>query len=140
MSKNYFEILNLTPPATEEEIKQAYRTLAKIYHPDINPGPDAHQRFLEISEAYEFLLEDLKNKGGRIIYDQDDVISREYIEELRRKARERAEERARLRYEKLQKEHEEFQESGLYDAVLVLSYLMRYGGFLLCLLLVFFLL
>lgn len=133
MKKDYFEILNLKPPANEEEIKQAYRNLAKKFHPDVNPDPDAHQRFLEISEAYEYLLEELKHSNRRIIYDQDEVFTHEYIEEMRRRAKERAREKARIRLEKLQKEHEAFQESGLYDFVLILKYLGRYVLLFICL-------
>jgi curved DNA-binding protein CbpA len=134
MKKEYYDILNLEPSASEDEIKQAYRILAKKYHPDVNPDPDAHQLFLQISEAYEYLLDDLKNPRGRI-YDQEE-INPEFFEEMRRAARERAQERARQRFEKLQKEKEEYQESGLYDFVLVTSYLARYSLFLICLLLI----
>jgi curved DNA-binding protein CbpA len=132
MKKDYFEILNLKPPANEEEIKQAYRNLAKKFHPDVNPDPDAHLRFLEISEAYEYLLEELKHSNRRVIYDQDEVFTHEYIEEMRRRAKERAQEKVRMRLEKLKKEHEAFQESGLYDFVLILKYLGRYILLLLC--------
>lgn len=131
MKKSYFESLNLKPPASEEEIKQAYRILAKQYHPDVNPDPDAHQKFLEISEAYEYLLEEARSSHGRTIYDHSD-IDPEYFEEMRRVARERAQERARMRFEKLQKEHEAFQESGWYDFVLLANYIGRFTLLLLC--------
>lgn len=130
MKKEYYQVLNLKPSANEEEIKQAYRILAKKFHPDINPDPDAHQRFLEISEAYEYLIEDIKYSRGRI-YDQDE-IDPEYFEEIRRVARERAQERARQRFEKLRKEKEEYQESGLHDFVLATSYLGRFALFAFC--------
>ena len=53
----YYKILNVTPQASDEEIKQAYLILAKIYHPDQNPRKTkaAHQRFQMINEAYEQL-------------------------------------------------------------------------------------
>ncbi|HEX2933975.1 MAG TPA: DnaJ domain-containing protein [Bacteroidales bacterium] len=54
--KDYYTILELTPSCSIEEIKQAYRRLAKKYHPDVNKSPNAHQKFIEISEAYEVLL------------------------------------------------------------------------------------
>lgn len=132
MKKEYFEILNLEPPASEEEIKQAYRVLAKMYHPDKNPDPGAHEKFLKISEAYEYLLDELKHTNERTIRDLEDFISHEYFEEMRRKARERAQEKARIRFEKLQKEQEAFQESGLYDFVLLSSYFGRYALLILC--------
>lgn len=137
MGKDYFKILNLTPPASEESIKQAYRELAKKYHPDVNHTREAHDRFVEISEAYEFLIDQLKKSDNKtVIYDQDDVSTREYLEEMRRRARERAQERARMKFEKLQKEHEAFRESGLYDLGLVFSYLGRFILFLICFFLV----
>lgn len=134
MKEEYYDVLNLKPPANEEAIKQAYRILAKKYHPDVNPDPDAHLKFLEISEAYEYLLEELKHSRGRI-YDLSEVPPG-YFEEMRRAARERAQERARMRLEKLQKEHEAFQESGLYDFVLLASYFGRLALFGLCLFLI----
>lgn len=130
MKKEYLNVLNLNASANEDEIKQAYRILAKKYHPDVNPDPEAHQRFLEISEAYEFLLEDIKRYRGKI-YDQDEVDPA-YFEEMRRVARERAQERARKRMEKERKEKEEYQESGLQDFVLFTSYLGRFALFAFC--------
>lgn len=53
---DYYEILGITEQANEEQIKQAYRRLAKKYHPDLNPdNPDAEARFKDIVEAYETL-------------------------------------------------------------------------------------
>ncbi|MBW4649383.1 MAG: DnaJ domain-containing protein [Kastovskya adunca ATA6-11-RM4] len=55
-SRNYYEILEVSTDATIEEIKHAYRRLARQYHPDLNPGNRvAAERFKEIHEAYEAL-------------------------------------------------------------------------------------
>ena len=54
--KNYFQILQLTEEANAHEIRQAYRRLAKQYHPDVNKDADAQEKFCEITEAYEFLM------------------------------------------------------------------------------------
>ena len=43
--------------AQEEDIKRAYRKLAKQWHPDVNKSPNAHERFIEITEAYEILID-----------------------------------------------------------------------------------
>jgi len=63
MSKNYYDILGVSENATEEEIKKAFRTLAKKYHPDRNKGnKTAEDRFKEISEAYETLSDSKKRQ------------------------------------------------------------------------------
>lgn len=53
---DYYEILGLPVNSSVEEIKKAYRKKARIYHPDINPSPDAKDLFINITEAYEFLI------------------------------------------------------------------------------------
>src|SRR5690606_10208368 len=56
MAKDFYETLGVSKSATEKEIKQAFRKLAKKHHPDANLNdPTAEQRFKEINEAYETL-------------------------------------------------------------------------------------
>lgn len=64
--RDYYEVLGLSKNASESEIKSAYRKLARKYHPDVCKEPDANQKFVEISEAYEVL----SNKDKRAQYDQ----------------------------------------------------------------------
>ncbi len=59
--KDYYEILGISPAATESEIRKAYRRLALQWHPDRNPGNnEATERFKEISEAYAVLIDSSK--------------------------------------------------------------------------------
>ena len=61
--KDYYATLGVTKGATEKEIKQTYRKLARKYHPDVNPGDrQAEARFKEINEAYEVLGDPAKRK------------------------------------------------------------------------------
>ncbi len=65
--KDYYRILGVNRNASEREIKQAYRKLARQYHPDVNPGDkSAEAKFKQINEAYEVLSD--KEKRGK--YDQ----------------------------------------------------------------------
>ncbi len=65
--RDYYEVLGLEKGATAEDIKKAYRKLAKANHPDLHPGDKAaEERFKEINEAYEILSDDDK----RAKYDQ----------------------------------------------------------------------
>ena len=57
--KNYYEILGISSKATKNEVKEAYRRLAKIWHPDACKEPDAHSKFIEITEAYEILIDEV---------------------------------------------------------------------------------
>ena len=53
---DYYELLGLHADSSVEEIKKAYRKKARLYHPDINPSPDAKDLFIRITEGYEFLI------------------------------------------------------------------------------------
>jgi hypothetical protein len=53
----YYKILGLLPNSSTEEIRKAYRKKARLYHPDINHAPDAMDKFIQITEAYDFLME-----------------------------------------------------------------------------------
>lgn len=66
MSKDYYKILGISKNATKEEIKKAYKNLAKKYHPDVNKDADTSEKFKEINEAASVLGDDQKRQQ----YDQ----------------------------------------------------------------------
>ncbi|MDU5145469.1 MAG: DnaJ domain-containing protein [Paenibacillus dendritiformis] len=68
MAANYYDVLGVSRGAPPDEIKKAYRRLAKLHHPDVNGGsPEAEQRFKRIHEAYAVL----QDEATRSAYDEE---------------------------------------------------------------------
>ncbi len=83
---NYCKILNLPSNPTIDEIKKAYRNLARQFHPDINHAPDAKDKFILITEAYEFLiLNHSKIKEDSEAFDRAKEEWRKYRQDRSRK-------------------------------------------------------
>jgi molecular chaperone DnaJ len=66
IKRDYYEILGLERNASKDEIRSAYRRLARRYHPDVSKDPDAESRFKEVNEAYQVLNDEEK----RSVYDR----------------------------------------------------------------------
>ena len=62
MNQDCYSILGIPPAATADEIRAAYRRLARQYHPDLNAGPEAEARMKEINEAYDTLSDPLRRR------------------------------------------------------------------------------
>ena len=88
MQPDHYEILGLPQTATAEEIKKKYRTLARRYHPDVNPAPDAAHMITRINEAYHAL----GDADRRALYDAERMLRAHA--DAAQKANSRAAERA----------------------------------------------
>lgn len=82
----YYKILELVPGATDDDIKKAYRVKARLYHPDINPSPQAKDKFILATEAYEFLMA----YNDKVIADEEAFIKamndwRKYRQDISRR-------------------------------------------------------
>lgn len=66
MQRDHYEVLGVARDADENEIRKAFRRLAREFHPDVNPEPEAEEKFKELAEAYEVL----SDPDRRAIYDR----------------------------------------------------------------------
>jgi len=116
--KNYHKILGITPGAGEKQIKSAYRKLALKYHPDRNKSTDAVNKFQEISEAYDFLIEH-PGYGEGDASSYDDQVAGEVF----RRERAKMQEQARVHREKKRQQDEYFNRPEWHDPILLLRYM-----------------
>lgn len=106
MLAHYYQILGISEGASEAEIKKAYRRKARQLHPDVNKAPNAHDQFVLLNEAYEYLT-NRKTQSTRSNRRTSSQASRQSYREWqyheREKARERAKQHAKMRYEEFKK-------------------------------------
>jgi hypothetical protein len=119
-TSHYYHILGIPENAGLKEIKEAFRRKAKAYHPDLNKSEGAHDHFIDINEAYNYLV-DMHTRSGGNTGDQAamDDYYRQWVEQERQKARAWAAKRARMRYE-------EFRNSSVHKTTSMLSHMLDY--------------
>ena len=119
-SSHYYNILGIPKNASIREIKNAFRQKAKAYHPDINKTKGAHEKFIDINEAYAYLMNLHNRETGNITGQsaRNEHYMR-WMEIERQKARARAAKRARMKFE-------EFQRSAIYKTTSRLSHILDY--------------
>ena len=125
--KKYYQILDLPVGANKKRVREAFRQLAKKYHPDVNASADAKEKFLQIREAYDYLY---YGKRARRLFSKPSQTYKpsppqETAEERRRRY---AKSRAARSAEQDKKEKEAFRKSHFYDIFLALHYLWRAGA------------
>lgn len=124
--KDYYRILNLDPEASESDIKKAYRELAKRYHPDVNSHPDARRCFIEVNEAYEFLIDPTRRsrfRAKRHMSDQErmrrEAVYKEWVANQQSAARQEAAGNAG-------KSMEDFAQTRIYRTAMVMNRVYNY--------------
>ncbi len=96
MLEKYYDILEVTASASEEELKLAYRKKAKQLHPDKNKAVNAHEQFILLTEAYDYLI---KLKTGKLKSKSAGLTHQEWVNQELIKTRKRAAEQARMKYQ-----------------------------------------
>lgn len=135
--KQSYQILGISEYATKEEVKKAYRTLCKKFHPDRNPAPDAVKHYIEVQQAYDIITQaepyaapvseakpqtayevfykNIKNNrstpntksGTTKIFGTTSFDTKKYEELQQRNAQKREMEKERVRLQKERKQQEE---------------------------------
>lgn len=121
MSANHYKTLGVSKNATDDEIRRAYRTLARRYHPDVNPGVLSSERFKIIAQAYAILGDLEKRKAYDLAISQNearykeafDVYQKNQAKQEQKSAKQRYYEAQRADYEKLKNLTKKKAKSGL---------------------------
>ncbi|HSY60923.1 MAG TPA: J domain-containing protein [Cytophaga sp.] len=121
-TNNYYDLLEIPKNATKEQIRKAYRTKAKQYHPDMNMQSNSHMHFLILRQAYETLID--ANK--RHLYDMAMISNSEHLltyTQWKEIERRKIQEQETAAYETFLKRKEAFRQSGYFKPAKILLYL-----------------
>jgi len=118
------EILEVKPGASQAQIKNSYRRLAKKYHPDVSKEVDAEERFIAITEAYDKLL-----SGSTEFKDLRDHLYQESHESPENARRKRAREYAHMKYGQFVRNNTAFKRTWYYRPVKYAIYFAIYLGY-----------
>ncbi len=119
--KIFLELFNLNESASIDDIKKRYRELAKMFHPDKNNEKNAHERFLLIKEAYEYLINTPFEKAETIYYESID-LEKERIEKIR-KAKEKLNEYYKRQDKLFEKQYQDFLNGYLWKFFKTLTFI-----------------
>ncbi len=109
-TSNYYDLLEIPQSASKEQIRKAYRTKAKQYHPDMNLQSNSHMHFLILTQAYETLMD--ANK--RHLYNMAMISNSEHLltyEQWREIERRKEKEQEELEHKEFLKRRTNFQQS-----------------------------
>lgn len=109
---DYFKVLEIPENSTMEEIKKAYRKKARQYHPDVNHSPDAIEKFIIVTEAYDFLITNYE----KLLSDEQEFIR--VMEEWRKYRQDRTRQRAQYY---AGKSYSNFRNSKFYKSTRILN-------------------
>ena len=118
-----YQILDLPPGASTEEIKRAYRKQAKAFHPDVNSSADALVQFLLVSQAYQLLSNSYYYSSGWVFYQQQT-----YYACRQETPQEKAARFAKMQYEEFKRNNELFKQSSWYMPFKIITYLVCLMG------------
>ena len=101
----YYQILGIPPGSSREDVRAAYRRLVRQYHPDVNPAPEAKEKFQEIARAYEYLTKTPSEEEYSSIFSEQPAEDplKAWREELKAKRAQKEKEKAQQKQQMLQK-------------------------------------
>lgn len=119
--KNYFTVLELTADASDDDVRRAYRRLVKVYHPDVSADESSQERFIEIKEAYDYLVDPARRRRHAAFHKRE--LSGYYSQPAQDAAykawaeREAMKAYVRMKRKQQQEEEEAFKNSWLYKVL-----------------------